>query len=273
MKITATQRAALLLIGALLAGPAAAEDIARELRRGDSADANYLELGLGLLAVNGPKRHGFEQDKLGWAAIINGRFQWKGLFIENHAEDSHGLVLGYGLLERPDWSLDLLLTSKHFRSRHDGEAWRSLDARADRVAGLRLSGNAGATVWQLNAWRDVSGSHDGFGASAQLGQAWQLGNWNLHALAGVNYSSAKVLNYYYGVSAQQSAASGLAAYRAGAGLGVAAELGASYPLARHWVLHSTLRASRAARSVSDSTRWREPKSLSSSLLLSVSHVF
>ena len=121
--------------------------------------------------------------------------------------------------------------------------------------------------------RDVGGIHDGFGASAQLGRSWQFGNWNLHALAGVNHSSARVLDYYYGVTAQQSAATGLATYRAGSGLSVAAEVGASYPLARNWVLRSALRANRAASSVSDSSRWREPKNLRTSALLSISHVF
>ncbi|MBH9579704.1 MipA/OmpV family protein [Inhella proteolytica] len=273
MRNTAPQRAALLLVAALMTGPAAAEDIGRELRRGESAEGNYLELGLGLRAANGPKRHGLDADPLGLAAIINGCFQWKGVFIENHAEDAHGLVLGYGLVEQPDWSLDLLLTSKHQRTRHEGAAWRVLDTQADRVAGLRLSGTAGAAVWQFNAWKDVSGRHDGFGASAQLGRAWQHGNWNLHALAGLNYSSAKVLDYYHGVSAQQSAVTGLAAYRAGAGWGGAAEVGASYPLARDWVLRSTLRAIRNPSTVRDSSRWSDPKRTATSLLLSVSHVF
>lgn len=275
MTVTARQRLSLLLVAALMAGPVAAEDIGRELRRGESTEGNYLELGLGLLSVDGAKRHGMalRDQRQSLMAIINGRFQWKGMFIENHAEDSNGWVLGYSVVEQPDWSLDLLLTSKHFRTRHEGPSWSALDTRADRVAGLRLSGNANDYVWQVNAWKDVSGRHKGAGASVQLGRAWQLGNWNLHALAGVNYSGAKVLDYYYGVSAQQSAATGLAAYSAKAGLSTAAELGASYPLARDWVLRSTLRVGRMADSVADSTRWREKQSHSSSLMLGISHVF
>lgn len=261
------------LAAALIAAPAAADDIGAELRRGQRADsANYLELGLGLQASSGPKAHGFKSRERGLLAILNGRFEWQGLFVENFSGDSNGLVLGYGLVERPDWSLDLLLTAKHFGRRHQ-DAWHALDTRTDRVAGLRLSTQTGDYVWQWNAWKDVSGHHDGWGASAQLGRSWQLGNWNLHALAGLSYGSAKVLDYYHGVSATQAAATGLSAYRAGGGLGWAVEVGASYPLARDWVLRSSLHSGRAPAAVADSPRWREPQAQASRVVLSISHVF
>ncbi|MGQ3054104.1 MAG: MipA/OmpV family protein [Roseateles sp.] len=271
MTFTARQRLSLLLVATLMAGPAAAENISRELRRGESTEANHLELGLGLLATHGPKLHGVDHRNPRLVPILSGRYEWKGVFVELGGSDRLGL--GYSLVDNPNWSLELLLNSNHAGTRHEGAAWKALDTKADHVAGLRLTANRGDYVWQLHAWKDVSGRHNGFGGSVQLGRAWQLGNWNLHALAGVGYGSAKTMNYFNGVTAQQAAATGLAEYRAGGGVGMAAEVGASYPLARSWVLRSTLRVGRIADSVADSSRWREKQGRASSLMLGLSYVF
>lgn len=272
MSSTTRQRLSLSIffVAALTAGPVAAESISRELRRGDGSEGNHLEVGLGLLAADGPKFHGVDDRILRWTAILNGRYEWKGLFAEVGGSDRLGL--GYALVDNPTWSLELLLNTHHGGTRHEG-MWKLLDTRADRVAGLRLTANSGDYVWQAHAWKDVSGHHDGYGGSLQLGRAWQAGNWNLHALAGVNFGSARVMNYFHGVSAEQAAATGLAAYRAGSGVSLAAEVGASYPLARNWVLRSTLRVGRLADSAADSSRWREKQSHSSSVMLGISHVF
>ena len=165
-----------------------------------------------------------------------------------------------------------MLTPKHLGGTAEGE-FGDVRSRSDLAATARASGYVGNYLWQVQGWRDVIGRHAGFGASALFGRHWQLRNWNLHAMAGAAYTSADANDYYYGVTGQQSAQTGLAEFESGGGLRYSAEVGVTYPLGRKWVMRSTLRATRLPGEVADSSRLDDHDPDTLGWMTSVSYVF
>lgn len=265
-----------LILCALFGSSAPAAEIGRGLRDTDSVSdpqANYFEVGIGLSSYDGPQIRGQEKNDLRVVPIINGRYQWHGVFVENFAEASDGLVLGYNAYNADAWSLDLMLTSKHSGVDADNNELEGIRPRRDIVAGARLSGYAGDYLWQLQGWHDVSQRHDGFGASALVGRSWQLKNWNLHAVTGAGYRSSKVLDYYYGVSSDQALVSGIGEYSVGGGVQYSAEVGLTYPVSERWVFRSTARYTLLPGGLADSPLLDSNERGAVSLLSSITYVF
>lgn len=267
--------AACLIAVALGAPPAAVAEIGHSLRsnKGERADDNHFELGLGLLAYDSPRLRGLERGDTWLLPIFNGRYQWKRLFVENFAEDSNGLALGYSAHRGDNWSLDLLLTRQHGGLSIETDDAGAIATDGDEVFAVRIGGYAGKLLWQGQLWHDVGGTHKGGGAQLLVGSGWQLRNFNLHAMAGANYRSAAVLDYYYGVSAPQAQVTGLSEFSAGAGFGVAAEVGVTRALSKHWVFRSTARYAQLPDAIADSPRLLQAQQHSASLLTSLTYVF
>ena len=100
----------------------------------------------------------------------------------------------------------------------------------------------GATALRLEIGQDVMGGHRG--ALAELSATTTLfrgERFGVGASAGVTWASAKYLNSFFGVTAAQSAASGLPQFHAGSTLKNAdLNLNANYALSPHWTLLATL---------------------------------
>ena len=97
----------------------------------------------------------------------------------------------------------------------------------------------------LNAFVvDVNKSH-GAMLDAIYAAEFKLGNWSLYPRLGLAYRNAKYAKYFYGVSPAESAASGYAAYNAGASstpmLGLAVDVPLSSSLGEPWVLNMQVR--------------------------------
>jgi outer membrane scaffolding protein for murein synthesis (MipA/OmpV family) len=78
-----------------------------------------------------------------------------------------------------------------------------------------------------------------------------LRNWDLYYNAGVSVSSAKMVNYYYGVSAAESQ-SGRPTYSAGAGQQLHLGVSALYPLSTDWLLELGLAVNGFSSAYTDS---------------------
>ena len=70
---------------------------------------------------------------------------------------------------------------------------------------------------------------------------FKLGRASVYPQIGVERRSAKYSNYLYGVSAAESAASGFAAYNAGASTIPVLGLGVDVPITESWVINLQLR--------------------------------
>ncbi|MFC5523677.1 MipA/OmpV family protein [Polaromonas jejuensis] len=92
----------------------------------------------------------------------------------------------------------------------------------------------------LNAFVDANQSH-GTLLEANYAARFTLGRWAFFPQLGLEYRNAKYTNYFYGVSPAESAASGYAAYKAGASTTPVLGLAVDVPLGEPWVLSMQLR--------------------------------
>jgi MipA family protein len=92
----------------------------------------------------------------------------------------------------------------------------------------------------LNAFIDANKSHGAL-LEAIYAAEFNVGRVAFYPQLGVEYRSAKYSNYLYGVSAAESAASGYAAYNAGASTTPLLGLGVDVPLGESWVINMQLR--------------------------------
>jgi len=199
--------------------------------------------------------------EFGIGVDFSGAWYGKRFFLEAVEGSFDGAHFGYALHAGPLWSLDLLLLSiggDVFLDHDDDEAPASVSA-ADRelldrdtvyvASGARAVGWFGNTTVQTRLAVDLEDG--GLLAAARVGRVRQAGNWSLYGFLGLEHGSRALAERWYGIDADE-ATERLPAYRARAFTALDAELGASYPIARHWVLDTRVRLREYPSAVSDS---------------------
>lgn len=226
-----------------------AGDIARDIRKGGSAPQEGYHLELGLAAyyleypILGVAERAYEP---GLGVVIDGRFQWRRLFVEAMTENERGLTFGVSVLQNETWSLDLLASNQHdevsedLNDKLDGLA----DRKADFMLGLRSTLIFENTMAEIEVATDISDTHHGEFFALSLGKFWQIRNLNLHSQIGFRYSSDEITNYYVGIDPDRDAITerfpsysvdhGTKEYKF--------EVGATYPINEKWVLRSTVQS-------------------------------
>ncbi len=86
---------------------------------------------------------------------------------------------------------------------------------------------------QLRATADITGTHDGYEVSANYQYPIQSGRLTLVPSSSLDWRSKKLVDYYYGVRADESRA-GRPAYIGRSGLSATVGLGVDYRLGEHW---------------------------------------
>lgn len=169
-------------------------------------------------------------------------------------------IIGYHLWQQDDASLALIGTGYHqaigpdlttaFGKQHIAEL-EGLQLRdSDLLVGLRYQRFWGQHYWAIEAGQDIE-SH--YGQQLRLLYSYRLPwrNWDLYYNAGVSFSTAKVVDYYYGVRPAESAV-GRPSYQAGAGQQLHFGVSALYPLSPNWVLELGLAANLFSKAYIDS---------------------
>jgi outer membrane protein len=103
----------------------------------------------------------------------------------------------------------------------------------------------------LNAFYDVNQSH-GTLAEAIYAAQIDVGRVSVYPQVGVERRSGSYNNYFFGVSASESAAGGLRQYHAGASTSPILGLSADMPITGNWRLNFTWRRKWLGNAVSDS---------------------
>jgi len=278
--------AAILFTGAIFSSFSFATDITHSVRSGNEqtdSTENYLEIGV-LYAVGSGPSFGDDGNWSDSSLIINGSYNWNGLFIENYSESGHGLIAGYNAFNNDNWSLDLTITTdwgqKNFDNNGRYPSLNNEDYNDPLTVGGRLTGYLGNNVVQFAINQDATGDHNGTTASALIGRSWQVRNWNFHGIVGVEYASAKLNNFYVGVSEARATSSrfdfiegGASAYDAGASVSFSTELGVTYPITEDWVFRATGRVATISDEITDSPYYVNKDSVATSFRTSLSYVF
>lgn len=143
--------------------------------------------------------------------------------------------------------------------RASADGWRAntaaLRGLGDRKAPVPLGiGTFQRTAYGAfiaNAFVDANRSRGAL-FEALYAAEFNVGRVALYPQVGVEHRSAKYSNYLYGVSAAESAASGYAAYNAGASTTPLLGLGVDVPLGESWVINLQLRRKWLDAAVSNS---------------------
>ena len=282
--------AALIFAGSGFSSACFANDISYDVRNKTSkvdSTENYFEMGVMHSVRDEPtfsrKNGGYSNTSL----FLNGSYRWNDIFIESYSESGNGAILGYNAFNNEDWSLDLIATTDWGRSSFEHNGLFSNNSSTFTLGG-RLSGYLGDNMVQFTVNQDATGDHNGTTVSALIGRNWQVGDWNFHGLVGAEYTSAKLNDYYVGLSEERAASlndyyAGLSvesartvhfdAYEAGASLSFSAEVGVTYPFAEDWEFRATARAITRDDEIIDSPKYKYMDNLTTSMHTSLSYVF
>ena len=207
--------------------------------------------------------------------FINGRYQWRGLFVEAFAESYQGVVLGYNAFNTEHWSIDVIGHDQFEEiSQEEYEQLQGIETRrGDFAVGVRATAYYHNFIMQFQVLHDITGNHGGVGGSTMIGRNWQWRNWNFHSLLGLHYQSADTLDYYFGVSSQEASAQ-FPEYDLESETMFTAEVGVTYPLSEKWIWRSTLIFADVPEGISNSPIMSNEKTDDAILLISgLSYVF
>ncbi len=168
------------------------------------------------------------------------------------------LSLGFGTVAYA------LTTSERFRFALEGQlrfdGYDPDDSAA--LSGLRerdVTLDAGVSLTSTHDWgvasvrfmADALGVHEGYEISASYAYPLQFDRWTVVPAITANWSSADLVNYYYGVRLDE-AAEGRPAYDGDAVVNVAASLNASYALSERWEIIGGAEYTRLGDAITDS---------------------
>ena len=268
------------IIGGLLAlfvsTPVFSADITHALRNNTQDKAtteNYFELGLMAAIGRAPSLTDDDDKWAGGYLVINGSYNWKGLFVESYSESGDPLLLGYNAYESENWSLDIVMGPK-FGGLHFDDKFEDLDDRnSSAMFGGRLTGYLGDNVVQFSLKHDISGNSHGTSASALLGRNWQVRNWNFHSLIGLQFFDSRINDYYLGINEDEASRTQFTQYSPGSNFNATTEIGVTYPITEDWVFRSTARFSTVSDADMDSPLFETTRSTRTSLRTSITYVF
>lgn len=257
---------ALLFIFIFIPGAALASDIASSVSGGEDnrlANGGYFELGASFYDINKVDIRQTNDQSSPVILLISGMYQYKGLFIEAVHQSQDGVNLGVNLWNSKNWSIDLLVANlKTSWARPEGIDPKYLN-EAGRNAYLLSEPSlyVGAGFRATRYWDDhyvfqyriVSDYFDnqGIQSTARLGKSWQVRNWNFYALASLEYSSAKLNRYLFGVNSDE-ATQLFPVYQPNSSFGYGMELGVAYPLSEKFVFRAMYRLNILSEEVTDS---------------------
>jgi outer membrane protein len=265
------------LLGMTFSCASLSADISHSIRNNsqDNATEDYFEFGLERFAGRGPSITDTEGKWNGGGSIVNFSYTWKGLFIERYTESQNPLLLGYNAVNFDNWSFDLILgRGGRGLSSKNNERFSGLEDRQDSTMfGGRLTGSVAGNIVQFTLKRDISGHSKGTRASALIARNWQLRNWNLHGMLGLQYFDGNDIDYYLGVSGAEATQSQFTEYRPGGDFYFTAETGVTYPITEDWVFRATARFRTVSDEALDSPLFLDKRSNVTAIRTSLSYVF
>ena len=113
--------------------------------------------------------------------------------------------------------------------------WRNLHKRRTAgLAGIEYNTTLAQIELQGHVVHDVTGIHDGDEVRLTLGKHWTKDKSRLGLALGANWQSSEVVNYYYGVSAQETDVTNI--YSAKSGTSILLRFDWTYTLTENWDL-------------------------------------
>ncbi|KZY59109.1 MULTISPECIES: MipA/OmpV family protein [Pseudoalteromonas] len=157
---------------------------------------------------------------------------------------SGGLTLGYSVIDKFEWGLDIVGTNIQSGFDETGlniygnevikelEGIRTRDYDFD--VGLRLSRRFENSQISFEYLHDISGAHNGWVMNSFFSQIIPWRNWEFRSGVGLSAYSEDFTNYYFGIS-EAEALETRPVYNPDTSYSLIFEFHAEYPINRHWV--------------------------------------
>jgi len=127
----------------------------------------------------------------------------------------------------------------------DSPALTGLDEKKSSLeAGLAFSGTIGDAYMETMLLTDVLDRYDSWIAKTEIGYDFELGKFKFYPSLILVYQSSKFINYYYGVSKEESTTSGYPEYSANNGMQVGLQTYIKYPFTKKLAALINIRADR-----------------------------
>lgn len=257
MRYTSIRRKTSLLLGcalSLLAAPAMADDpvsISDSLYAlSNPDDANVAQPNAWHFTVGGgmvvmPKFPGASGSKVEGVPLLGasyGRY-----FIGSNPDAGALLSLGAYLYRNSNWRVGLAVTYDFIEPRQESD-----DPRLHGLGDVQRTAHAELFVVYTYAWvsargsvlTDIAGKDRGTVATFDVMARYQpIPQLTLTAGPGLTWASSEYNQTYFGIDAEQSARSGLAAFSPGSGVNnLSFSVGANYRLAARWNIGASITA-------------------------------
>lgn len=167
--------------------------------------------------------------------LLNVRFgiKWEnGIFVNFGNFGTRGNGVGYNFYDHGDWEFDALV-HLGFNAFEIGDGASENDFRL----GLRATHYSEDSVFRIIASPiDINSDDDGFYLGSWYVRNWQVKNWNIHGIVGASYFSESIIDNRFSVQFFDETLN----YKAGAGVALEFEIGATYALAESWVFEASV---------------------------------
>ena len=188
-----------------------------------------------------------DEGKISPFIAINLSIEYKRFYLDLQRSNlPGGAIMGYHLWQGEKWQADLIAGTYtigfdedgNYFTKEGGPYLAGINSRSDDFnIGVKFSRDYDFAELGTEVVSDFGRSHQSWMMRTVLSRPIPAGNWDLRGGVGVDLYSAKMSNYYYGVSADE--VSDLRpAYQPGLSFGGYGMLVAEYPLSENWVLHS-----------------------------------
>lgn len=157
---------------------------------------------------------------------------------------SGGVIIGYSLLNKYDWDLDILATNVQAGFDETGldfynngviyELIGIHSRKYDFDTGLRLSRRFENSQISLEYLHDISNAHNGWVINSFFSHILPWRNWEFRTGVGISAYSADFTNYYFGITADEAWAT-RPVYKTNSAMNLIFEFHAEYPIDHHWV--------------------------------------
>lgn len=201
---------------------------------GGSSDMNIANVGV--IGLYGSEYLGSDQEELTVLPFLD-IADYKGF-------DFFGTTLSYRAIETGTgqglgkWSLRAGPSLRYVTGRNssDSDTLTGLeDVDASILAGGYIRSTIGPVGFRLDAGQDFINGSDGFNAIASVGTSLPLGKISFRPSASLYYGDSNFNEAFFGIDAEQSAASGLAQNDVGSGIySYSANLVGYYPITDKW---------------------------------------
>lgn len=165
----------------------------------------------------------------------------------DHNQLSGGLVIGYSLIDKFDWGLDILGTNTQAGFDEKGLGFYNQGVikelqgikkrNYDFDVGLRLSRRFENSQFSFEYLHDISGAHNGWVINSFFTHILPWRNWEFRSGVGLSAYSADFTNYYFGIDSDE-ATSLRPIYSSNASTSIIFEFHAEYPISQDWVFLS-----------------------------------